>query len=113
MPVRSRSRLAEAEYRFPVRLRLTVPPGGFGRRLDRMHAWLDENCGADGWIIAPSGLRGVVNDAVALYCRDPAAAAAFVARWCVRPLPEIAEGAFVMRDDEPAAPRRAPLHKTP
>ena len=113
MPVRSRSRFAEAESRFPVRLRVAVPPGGFGRRLDRMHAWLDENCGAEGWVIAPSRLRGVVNDAVALYFRDPAAAAAFVARWCVRPPPEIAEGAFVMRDDEPAARRAAPLHRTP
>ena len=113
MPGRSRSRLAEAEYRFPVRLRVAVPPGGFGRRLDRMHAWLDENCGADGWMIAPAGLRGVVNDAIALYFLDPTVAAAFVARWCVRPPPETAEAAFVMRDDEPAVPRRAPPHRTP
>ena len=41
-----------------------------------------------GWIIAPFGLRRVVNDAVALHFRDPDAAAAFVARWCVRPRPE-------------------------
>jgi hypothetical protein len=47
MLVRSRSRLAEAEYRFPVRLRLAVPPGGFDRGLDRMHAWLGENCGGE------------------------------------------------------------------
>lgn len=29
----------------------------------------------------PSGLRGVVNDAVAVYFRDPTVGAAFVARW--------------------------------
>ncbi len=96
-----------------MRLYLAVPPGGFGQRLDRMHAWLDENCGAEGWMIAPSGLRGIANDAVALYFRDPAAAAVFVTRWCVRPLPEIAEGAFVMRDDDPTPSHAAPLHKTP
>ena len=32
-----------------------------------MQAWLDENCGADGWAMTPAGLRGVVNDAVAIY----------------------------------------------
>jgi hypothetical protein len=47
-----------------------------------MHAWLDENCGADGWVMAPAGLRGVVNDAVALYFLDATLAAAFVSRWC-------------------------------
>ena len=41
-----------------------LPAGGFGTRLTEIHAWLDENCGADGWVMTPSGLRGVVNDAV-------------------------------------------------
>jgi hypothetical protein len=42
----------------PVRIRLGVPPGGLGQRHTQMTAWLDENCGADGWAVTPSGTRG-------------------------------------------------------
>ena len=49
----------------------------------RMTAWLDENCGADGWAMTPSGMRGVLNDAVSIYFPDAALAGAFVARWCI------------------------------
>jgi hypothetical protein len=56
-----------AERRFPVRIRLGVPPGGFGQRHTNITAWLDENCGADGWAITPSGVRSVLNDAVSIY----------------------------------------------
>jgi len=61
----------------------------------------------------PAGLRRVVNDAVAVYFQDAALAAGFVARWCRQRLPEIAEGAFVVREDDPMPPRHAPLHRTP
>jgi len=37
----------EAERRFPVRVRIAVPPEGLGSRLDQIIAWLDANCGAD------------------------------------------------------------------
>jgi hypothetical protein len=47
-----------------------------------MIAWLDQNCGADGWVMTPSGTRGVLNDAVSIYFADAALASAFVARWC-------------------------------
>ena len=57
----------EVESRFPVRVRIGIPPGGLGRRLDQMNVWLDANCGADGWAITPSGSRGIVNDALAIY----------------------------------------------
>src|SRR6201993_1316286 len=40
-----------------------VPPEGLGSRLDQVRAWLDGNCGADGWALTPSGTRGVLNDA--------------------------------------------------
>jgi hypothetical protein len=30
--------ITEAERRFPVRIRIAVPAGGFGERLNRMHA---------------------------------------------------------------------------
>jgi hypothetical protein len=69
---------SEAEFRFPVRVRLGIPTGGLGRRLDQMNVWLDANCGADGWAITPSGRRGVVNDALAIYFADATLASAFV-----------------------------------
>ena len=47
-------------------------------------AWLDENCGADGWAITPSGTRGVLNDAFSVYFADVTLASAFVARWSLR-----------------------------
>jgi hypothetical protein len=37
----------DAERRFPVRVRIAVPPEGFGSRLDQIIAWLDANCGFD------------------------------------------------------------------
>ena len=46
-----------------------------GERLNRMH-WLDQNAGADGWAMTPSGIRGVVNDAVAIHFADVAVASA-------------------------------------
>ncbi len=74
--------ITEAERRLPVRIVVAVPPGGFGQRLNGMQSWFDETCGADGWSMTPAGLRGVVNDAVAIYFADATIAAAFVARWC-------------------------------
>jgi len=49
MPGNPRDMIVSAERRFPVRIRIGVPPGGFGQRHTEMTAWLDENCGADGW----------------------------------------------------------------
>src|SRR5580693_10729201 len=74
--------IAEAERRFPVRIRIGVPPDGLGSRLDGIKAWLDENCGANGWAMTPSGTRGVLNDALSIYFADATLAGAFVARWC-------------------------------
>ena len=82
MAASSKLMITEAERRFPSRIKVGVPIGGLGARLTEMQVWLDENCGADGWIMAPAGLRGVVNDAVALYFLDATLAAAFVSRWC-------------------------------
>ena len=105
--------IAEAERRFPVRLKVEVPIGGFGVRLSQIHGWLDENCGADGWSMTPAGFRGIVNDAVAIYFRDVRLAGAFVARWCAAAQTvEVTEGAFRVREDEPARVR-APDHRTP
>jgi len=113
MAASSKLMIGEAERRFPVRIRIAVPAEGLGNRLDAMKAWLDDNCGADGWAMTPSGLRGVVNDAVAVYFGDAALASGFVARWCRGYKVETAEGAFRVRDDMPPTRRGAPLHRTP
>jgi hypothetical protein len=82
MSVNARLIQGEAERRYPARVRLAVPPDGFGRQLVIMHAWLDETCGAAGWNSSPAGLVGVINDAVAFYFEDAAFARAFVNRFC-------------------------------
>jgi hypothetical protein len=113
MAASSKLMIGEAERRFPVRIRIRVPPEGLGSRLDQMKAWLDDNCGAEGWAMTPSGLRGAVNDAVAVYFRDAAHAGGFVARWCRGGAVETVEGAFQIRDDALSVRRSAPLHRTP
>jgi hypothetical protein len=69
-----------AERRFPVRIRIGVPAEGLGQRHTHISAWLDENCGADGWAMTPSWMRGVLNDAVSIYFADAMLASSFVAR---------------------------------
>jgi hypothetical protein len=113
MAASSKLMIGEAERRFPLRIRIAVPPEGLGTRLNAIKSWLDDNCGVDGWAITPSGLRGVVNDAVAVYFCDPSLAGAFVARWCRGTVAETIEGAFQVRQDMPAVRRGAPLHRTP
>src|SRR5215472_3901899 len=108
-----REMITMAERNFPVRIRIAVPPDGLGRRYAQITAWLDENCGTDGWAMTPSGMRGVLNDALSIYFPDPALASAFVARWCIGFKVETAEGAFRVREDEPVPRVRAGLHRTP
>jgi hypothetical protein len=105
--------ITTAERRFPVRIRIGVPPSGLGQRHTQMTAWLDENCGADSWTMTPSGTRGVLNDAVSIYFADATLANAFVARWCVGAKAEASGGVFQVREDEPV-PRLGPtMHRTP
>lgn len=113
MPGNPRAITAEAEKRFPVTIRIAVPPSGLGRQLDEVRGWLDANCGAGEWAMAPSGVRGVVNDALAIYFSDAALASAFVARRCIGYRVQTVEGSFKMRADEPAQRHGASLHKTP
>jgi len=94
-------------------VRIAVPPQGFGRQLAIMHAWLDETCSVEGWASAPSGLGGIVNDAVAFYFTDAAFAHAFVARFCCGWRIETVDGAFAVRTSLPPARRGAATHKTP
>ena len=113
MAASSKLMIIEAERRFPVRIRIGVPPEGLGSRLDQRRAWLDGNCGANGWTLTPSGMRGVRNDAISIYFLDPTLAAAFVARWCAGYKVETAEGVFRVRDDEPMPRIEATMHRTP
>jgi hypothetical protein len=105
--------IAEAERRFPVRIRIGVPPDGLGYRFDGIKAWLDENCGASGWALTPSGTRGVLNDALSVYFADATLASAFVARWCAGHQVETSGGVFQVREDEPMPRVGAAPHRTP
>jgi hypothetical protein len=113
MAASSKLMINEAERRFPVRIRIGAALEGLGGRVDQMRAWLDGNCGADGWALTPSGRRGVLNDALSIYFLDPTLASAFVARWCAGYRVETAEGVFRVRDDEPTPRIQATLHRTP
>jgi hypothetical protein len=112
MPGKARDMFFAAEHRYPIRIRLAVPPEGFGAALTNINAWLDENCGADGWAMTPAGLRGIVNDGVAIYFLDATSAAAFVSRWCAGSKVEVSDGAFRVRKDQPTPRAAADLHKT-
>jgi hypothetical protein len=76
-------------------------------------AWLDENCGADGWVMTHSGTRGVLNDALSIYFADATLANAFVARWCVGARVEATGGVFQVREDELVPRVGAAPHRTP
>src|SRR6516225_7055980 len=99
--IAARRAISDTERRFPVRIRIGVPPRGLGDRLDQIQTWLDANCGADGWAMSPAGLRGPLNDAIAIYFNDATLAAAFVARWCAGYRAESTDGVFQIREDEP------------
>ena len=63
--------------------------------------------------MTPSGMRGVLNDAVSVYVADTTLASAFVARWSLGSKAETAGGVFQVREDEPAPRIGAELHRTP
>ena len=85
------------ERQFPVRVRIGIPPEGLGSRLDQMNAWLDANCGANGWTSTLSSTLGVANDALAICFADATLASAFVARWCAMQRVEIVDGVYQVR----------------
>ena len=107
------------------RIMIAAPSAGFQRAAgspcrqagsvssSTITARLDANCGAGNWAATPSGLHGVVNDALAIYFLDTALANAFVARWCIGCRAESNEDSFRLRDDAPATRLPAPRHKTP
>ena len=109
----AREMITAAERRYPVRIRIGVPPGGLGQRHTQIIAWLDANCGVDSWALTPSGTRGVLNDAISIYFSDATLAGAFVARWCEGSKAETTGGVFQVHEDEPAPRIGAGLHRTP
>ena len=111
--MRHRRLAEEADARFPVRVRLAQPRGGLGQRFSEIQMWLDANCGADGWTIAPASIRGTAQDALGIYFLDAALATAFVARWCVAQRAEMTGGVFKVRDDAPAPRTAATAPKSP
>jgi hypothetical protein len=102
MPGNSREMITRAERRFAVRIKIAIPPCGLGQRLPQINAWLDENCGSDGWVMTPSGMRGVLSEAASIYFADVTLASAFVARWCAGSKVETTGGLFHVRNNEPA-----------
>jgi hypothetical protein len=80
MPGNPRDIIVSVHRRFPVRIRGGALPDGFGQRCAQMTAWLDDNGGAEGWAITPSGLRAVLKDAASIYFPYPILASTFVAR---------------------------------
>ena len=72
----------EAETGYCRRVLVATPPGGFGAQLAVMTAWLDANCGPNGWGWAPAGTDGIVNDALAFYFVEVPHASAFIRRFC-------------------------------
>ena len=63
--------------------------------------------------MTPSGMRGVLNDAVSIYFLDATLAGAFVVRGCAGSRMETDSGVFRIRDDELAPRIGARLHRTP
>ena len=61
------------------RVLVAVPPGGFGRQLAIMRAWLDAVCGPAGWCLATAAAG--VGNAVAFDIADRDAARAFIGRF--------------------------------
>jgi hypothetical protein len=66
-----------ADRYFPVRVRIAVPPTGFGAKLDRIYPWLGKHAGPDGYFVGAQTRVGMA-DAAVLYFMHPAVAAAFV-----------------------------------
>jgi hypothetical protein len=92
-----------AERRFLVRIRICLPREGLDQRHSHVACWHEENCGVDGWAMAPWRMRLVLNDAASINFVDATLASAFVARRGAGYKVETPVAVFGVRDDEPAA----------
>jgi hypothetical protein len=76
---RSTPQAVLAERFFPVRVRVLVPPDGFGMQLDRFCAWLDVHVGKENYWIGSDAARG--RDTTLFYFVDVDAARSFLDRF--------------------------------
>ena len=68
-----------AESYFPVRVRVAVPPGGFGSQLNTIYGWLDQHVGRAGYWSGGGGRRAL--DTTMFYFLTVDSAKAFVDRF--------------------------------
>jgi hypothetical protein len=80
MVQRSAPQQAVAERYFPVRVRVAVPPGGFGNQFNVMCGWLDEHADKAGYFTGAQA-GAWLQDAALFYFIDAKVAAAFVNRF--------------------------------
>jgi hypothetical protein len=113
MPGKPREMITVAERRFPVRIRIAVPPKGPGQRHTQMTGWLDENCGADGGAMTPSGTRGVLMTPCRSTSLMPPSRARSLPGGASGPRSRRQVGVFEVREDEPAPRAGTGLHRTP
>ena len=77
------ARITDDRY-FPVRVRIAIPPGGFGTQLDLMYGWLNMHAGRANYAIhsADNTLNAITGvDAALFYFVDLGVARAFVERF--------------------------------
>jgi len=80
MAGRSSSSARQAERYFAVRVRVLVPPGGFGRQFDEMQGWLNLHVGRGSYFIGSETNPGIP-DAALFYFENLEVARAFVERF--------------------------------
>ena len=75
---RSPPRKRQDEANFPVKVKITVPEGGFGNQLNDIHAWLSENLPRSDYAYHSDGRNGT-GQVTAYYFRETEVAGHFVA----------------------------------
>lgn len=85
------------ELAFPIRIRFSIPVGGFGLRLDDLHRWLAQEIGAGRYAIHSS--PGLATDAIGVYLCCTASAQALVEAF---PDFELADGTVSRAYSSPA-----------
>lgn len=77
---RSTPKQVLAEWYFPIRVRVAVPPGGLGSKFDAMQLWLSQHVGTGTYFIGGEAGAGL-QDAALFYFLDADIAAAFVSHF--------------------------------